>query len=505
MIVIVIIGVLIAMTWWSQKLSGVQTATTKKPVTETIRIMAVSGAFYPSDKNILDEQLDKYLNQAQKKSSTNPLRMMVVPHAGIDYSGETAAYAYKQIENDDYNKVILIGPSHYYAFTDAALLSVGEWETPWGNVPIDSDLAQKILSPDQNIIDDPSEYNNEHSIELQVNFLKKVLGNFKIVPILLSQPSDELISALAYRIALNMDDKTLIVISSDLSHYPDYETANRVDKQTIGAILSGDKTIFEQKVAELTKQNNPNTVTYACGYEAIRVGLKIADLLNLDPGILFKYENSGDITAENIPSDKSRVVGYGAIGFTGKISNLKIPQLSEEAKKEALNAAKQTLIDFVKNKTLPGDIPAFNQILNDPLGAFITLRKNGELRGCIGEFEPNKPLLKVIREKTVAAASTDPRFDPVTLNELPQITLEISVMTPRQKINDWHQINLGTDGVVVVQGNKSGTYLPQVATDTKWGLEEFLGHLCSEKAGLPTDCYKNPATQIYTYQAQVFE
>jgi AmmeMemoRadiSam system protein B/AmmeMemoRadiSam system protein A len=493
-------GVILLSLLWPQPGEKTKGTQEKKPEMAVVRKAAAAGSFYPAKREELDNKLTSLLNKATKKT-TGSLRILIAPHAGLDYSGETSAFAFKQIEGGDYNKIIVLGPSHYHQFDDAALIADGSWETPLGPVEIDNTLAQKILSPEQKIIADPSVHVEEHSLEVQVIWLKKILANFKIVPILVSQPSEELISALAFRIAQNMDEKTLLVVSSDLSHYPNYETANQVDRQTMEAILSGNRTGFEQKMAELAQKKQPGVETLACGYEALRVGLEVAELLKLDAPQLLKYENSGDVT-----TNKDRVVGYGAIGFTGGELKFYTPPLSEEAKKEALDIAKQTLTNYVVNKKFPEEIKAVkNSVLLEPLGAFVTLRKDGDLRGCIGEFEPAKPLYKVIQQKTIDAASRDYRFNPVTAEELPKITLEISVMTPRQKISDWHQIRLETDGVVLIQGNRSGTFLPQVAKDTKWNLEEFLSELCSQKAGLPKNCYQNPATEFYTYQAQVFE
>ena len=456
-----------------------------------VRRAAAAGSFYPADPVALKSQIEKDLNSIQKVASGRPLRVLIVPHAGLDYSGPTAASAFKQLAGSSYNKIILIGPSHHHLFGYAAVDNSSSWETPLGKVDFDADLAAKIISVPQNIITDRSVNADEHSLEMEVVFLQSVLPDFKIVPILISNPSDELITALAYRIAQNMDKETLLVVSSDLSHYPDYATADMVDKKTIAAVISGNMDYF---------QTLPSGVdTLACGFEAIRVADRVSRFLALDPPQLIKYQNSGDITG-----DKSRVVGYGAIGYTGSNLSLVVPELSPEAKTEALNIARTTLDNFVRNKTIPGGINIIHPELYAPLGAFITLRKKGDLRGCIGEFEPDKPLYKVIQDKTIAAASTDPRFNPVTRDELKDISLEISVMTPKQKISDWHNIKLGTDGVVVIRDNHAGTFLPQVATDTGWKLEEFLGHLCAEKAGLNENCYTSPATDIYIFQAQVF-
>jgi AmmeMemoRadiSam system protein B/AmmeMemoRadiSam system protein A len=457
-----------------------------------VRIPEAAGTFYPADPAKLKSQIDNDLNQSPKINLPAPPRIIIVPHAGLDYAGITAAAAFKQLAGSGYRKIILLGPSHFHSFTYAAIDNSAVWQTPLGKVKLDADLAAKILSPAQNIIPDPVVDKDEHSLEMELIFLQSVLPDFKIVPILLSNPDDALISALAYRIAQNFDNQTLLVISSDLSHYPDYNTANKVDKNTISAVISGNMDYF--------KTLPDGIATLACGFEAIRVGNQVSGLLGLNPAQLIKYQNSGDMTG-----DKSRVVGYGSLIYAGSDISLKIPQLSPAAQQEALDLARGTLTEFVTGATPSGVINIANPELNAPLGAFVTLYKKGDLRGCIGEFEPDRPLYKVIQDKTVDAAGTDPRFKPVTADELADISVEISVMTPKVKISDWHKINLGTDGVVIIQGNQSGTFLPQVATDTGWKLEEFLSHLCSEKAGLPSNCYLNPATEIYTFQAQVFK
>lgn len=463
----------------------------KKVSAASVRKPAVAGSFYTSDPAALKSQIDKNLNLSPKIVFPNPLRILIVPHAGLDYAGVTAGAAFKQLAGNNYKKIILVGPSHHHLFSYAAVDNFSSWQTPLGNIEFDSDLARKILSPSQNIITDSAVDADEHSLEMEIILLQSVLTDFKILPILLSHPSDELLTALAFRIAQNMDETTLLVISSDLSHYPDYATANTVDKKTISAVISGNMDYFNLLPAGVD--------TLACGFEAIRVADQVSRFLGLKAQLI-KYQNSGDVV-----SDKSRVVGYGAVGFTGNSYRLAVPQLSPDAKKEALDIARKTLDDFVGRKNTPGNTKITSPELYTPLGAFITLRKKGDLRGCIGEFEPDKPLYKVIQDKTIDAASTDPRFSPVTASELPDVTLEISVLTPRQRIFDWHKIKLGTDGVVIIHGNHGGTFLPQVATDTGWKLEEFLSHLCSEKAGLPSNCYQNPAAEIYIFQAQIFE
>jgi len=319
-----------------------------------------------------------------------------------------------------------------------------------------------------------------------------------MVPILVGQIDESLIDFLAQKISSVLDEKTLLVVSSDLSHYPSFETANKVDKATIDGILSGKVKTFEQTLQKITKEHYPNLDTCACGENAIKVALKTGEILNITDFKLIKYQNSGNVT-----EDKGRVVGYGAIGAWSKNEFALSEPLDEKAQKEALKIARETLKNIFSRKE--SSSPPLSPSLQKNLGAFVTLRKKGKLRGCIGTFEPKEPLYKVICEMTIAAATGDPRYIPVSAEELNDITIEISVMTPKQKIKDWHKIDLGKHGVVIERGSRSGTFLPQVATETGWSLEEFLRELCTQKAGLEASCYKDPSVILYTFEAQVFE
>ena len=342
-----------------------------------------------------------------------------------------------------------------------------------------------------------SAHKSEHSLEVELPFLQQTLTDFKIVPILLGQTDDDFLASLAQAIAANFDDQTLLVISSDLSHYPDYQTANRVDNQTIEAIISGDLAKFAQIVS--VNLDQPGVETCACGQQAIKVGLIMANQLKLKQIKLLNYANSGDVT-----NDKTRVVGYASIGFFGQIPKIKTKGLlNSQQQQQLLAIARQTLEAYFQNGKIP-DIKVDDPGLSQALGAFVTLKKDDQLRGCIGEFEPKQPLYQVVWQKAIDAAIHDSRFMPVTKSELKDIMIEISVLSPRQKINDWQQIKLGQHGVVVKKGLRGGTFLPQVATETGWDLKTFLSNLCSQKAGLASDCYQDPDTEIFVFTAQVF-
>lgn len=177
--------------------------------------------------------------------------------------------------------------------------------------------------------------------------------------------------------------------------------------------------------------------------------------------------------------------------------------MDKKTQKEVLRLARMTLENYLSGGKIP-EVSVKNDELLIPLGAFVTLRSGEQLRGCIGCFEPDEPLYKVIRKMVIEAAANDPRFLPVTAEELANIKIEISVMTSKRKINHWQEVELGKHGVVIKKGFRSGTFLPQVAIETGWNREEFLGELCTQKAGLPADCYKDPETEIYVFEAEVF-
>ena len=281
---------------------------------EIIRKPAVAGSFYPDNPQELDKILTGLINQSKKIPLKGGFKILIVPHAGIVFSGPTAAAGFKQIEGKNYSKIILLGASHQAWFDYAAVFDKGEWETPLGKIEVDEDLASAIIDKDAKIIAYTAVHNKEHSLEIELIFLQKVLKNFKIVPILLSQTGNELIEKLAQKIAQNLDDQTLLVVSSDLSHYPPYEIANKVDSQTIQAILDGQVKKFEKTIAGLESAGWPNLQTAACGQAALKVALKIGELGKLK-FIKIKYQNSGDppVGGQVPAGDKSQVVGYASI------------------------------------------------------------------------------------------------------------------------------------------------------------------------------------------------
>lgn len=461
-----------------------------------VRKPAVAGQFYPADELQLSQAIDGFLAKTSKKEVSGRLRILFVPHAGISYSGQTAAWGFSQLQNYDYSRVIVLAANHQHQSNKVAVYTKGSWQTPLGETQIDDSFALQLIDSNLNITSNTDLFAGDHTIEVELIFLQSVLNDFKIVPILLGQVNDKTIEAIASKLYYLVDEDTLLIVSSDLSHYPTWEDANKVDEVTINAVLTGKKDDYNSMVSNVNLGDYQNLQTLACGDKVIQVALKLSELLGITNFKKLDYSNSGDVTG-----DKSRVVGYAAIA--GYKDLLPTSQLDEATKKEALGIARDTLALFLRNKSISTLLPN-NRYLYKPLGVFVTLKKDGDLRGCIGRFEPKDPIYKVIQDTVIDAAINDRRFKPVTQDELKDIEIEISVMTPKVVEDKWQDIELGRNGVVIKKGSKSGTFLPQVATDTGWSKEEFLSELCSQKAGLPRDCYKDPTVTIYTFETQVF-
>lgn len=466
-----------------------------------VRKPFAAGQFYPDGKEELLNQVNGFLAEAQKieDGDEDALLGLVVPHAGYVFSGSVAAAGFKQIEDKNIETIILIGNSHYAYFEGAAIYADGYFKTPLGEVEIDAELAGKIIAENKIIKADASAHKKEHSLEVEVPFLQRTLKNFKLVPILMGSDDRGDAEILAKAVSKNIAGKNILVVaSSDMSHYPPYAQAVYADKKVYEAILTGEVPNLRTAIAELHKENIPNAQTFLCGQEAVETLMFIMRDLGAGKIKLLKYANSGDSAF----GDKSRVVGYAAIGFYG---NRHGAELNFQEQQQLLEIARKSVESFVETGRMP-EFTAKAPALNRKLGAFVTLEEYGELRGCIGSFtgDGSHSLWQTVSEMAVAAASEDPRFIPVQAKELPELKYEISVLGPLEKIDDWQKIEIGKHGVQIRKGFKGGVFLPQVATENNWGREEFLENLCGRKAGFPKDCYKDKNTEIYVFTAQVF-
>lgn len=456
---------------------------------------AVAGKFYSGDKESLTNDL-MHLFAPAKERKTDAIAI-ISPHAGYVFSGEVAASAINQINPDKrYKNIFLIASSHTTYFDGASIYTAGNFETPLGEVKVNIDLCNEIIMSNDIFTNDPEPHKTEHSIEVQLPFLQFHLKNgFQIVPIVIGSDGAKTAKTIAESLKPYFNDDNLFIISSDFSHYPEYADAVKIDKETADAICTGNPDSLLNVINKYKKSSIPNLSTNCCGWSSVLTLMYITQ--NNYQYNQIDYHNSGDSKY----GDHERVVGYWAISVTSKEESSF--RLSDEEKFQLLQLARKT----VETNVLEGKKPDLNQMnfspnLTEQCGAFVTLHKNSNLRGCIGRFEPNIPLYQVIVEMATAAAMNDYRFSPVSDNELDSIDIEISVLTPMIKIDSINEIVLGKHGIYISKNGRGGTFLPQVATDTGWTLEEFLGHCSQDKAGLSYTGWKD--ADIYTYEAIIF-
>lgn len=464
---------------------------------------AVAGQFYAGDAAMLNKDLKALFDKASPKK-VNDVLAIISPHAGYVFSGEVAATAINQIdENKEYTDIFVIGSSHSSYFSAASVYCDGDFITPLGTVEVDTDLAKKLVKENAIIKNYKDVHIFEHSLEVQLPFLQyKMKKPFRIVPIVVgtSDAADCKKIAKALQPYLNSDN--LFVISTDFSHYPNYENAKKVDHLTAQAIESNSPAQLLEALKYNEKLYIPNLATSLCGWSSVLTLLYMTENLDDITISTLQYKNSGD---SPVYGDSLRVVGYNAMAVSGIIKKKMNEDfsLSSKDKEDLLDIARNTLTEFIKNGKIPAiDTAGFSGVIKQNCGAFVTLHKKGQLRGCIGRFEADKPLYLVIQDMAIAASTEDYRFSRVVADELKLIDLEISVLSPLKLIKSIDEIELGKHGIYIKKGNRGGTFLPQVATETGWTKEEFLGHCAEDKAGLGWYGWKD--ADIYIYSAIVF-
>jgi len=268
-----------------------------------------AGFFYPEAKKELEEMIDGFLKLASIPDTKARVLGLVLPHAGYVFSGQVAAFGFKSLRKENIDTVIIIGDSHYEYFDGVSIYPQGKWLTPLGSVEVDQDLAQKIISESDRFFFRSSAHLQEHSIEVQLPFLQRVLKSFKIVPIIFGSENKDWENLGKAILKYWQEKRILIIASSDLSHYPCQEDAQKVDRKTIEGILSCNPRKLAQVLAELEKENIPGIQTFLCAQDSVKALLYIMENLEAK-ALLLKYANSGDTAGE-----KDKVVGYTAIEF----------------------------------------------------------------------------------------------------------------------------------------------------------------------------------------------
>lgn len=461
----------------------------------------VAGQFYEANPGRLAGQIQEFFNNAKAPSLDKDIPIIIAPHAGYVFSGPVAAYSYTAVKSLAVKTVIIIAPSHYFGFDGASIWTQGEFRTPLGKVPVDSALAQQLIFQPDHFISDPRVFEQEHALEVQIPFLQKTFQDFKIVPVIMGQCSLATCEKFAQKLfdAIGQRRDVLVVISTDMSHFHKETEARDMDKKTLEAVVKMDaRHVWEQCQSRKMEM---------CGFIPVTTAMFLANKMGLKPEVL-KYATSADASG-----DTSRVVGYSSVIFTRDSAKEpspsdsqdvdQAPSLTGEQKKRLLLIARQTIEEYV----LWGKTKEFQETdprLLEQEGAFVTIHKRGQLRGCIGNIIGQGPLYQTVRDMAIASATSDPRFRPVSKDELPEIDIEISVLSIPRQAHNVEDIIMGRHGVIVQRGFHRGLFLPQVADETGWSREEFLSQLCSQKAGLSPDAWKDPKTRLDIFTAQVF-
>jgi AmmeMemoRadiSam system protein B/AmmeMemoRadiSam system protein A len=484
------------------------------PQFKKVRPAAVAGLFYPQDRDELAKTIDGFLAQA-KKSPMAHLHGLVCPHAGYEFSGPVAAYGYQQLQGRHYSTVIVMGPSHYADFQGAALPDADAMATPLGLIPVSAKAAQLAASPLLAVnppcqLERPdwwrrspaasspggqdSPHTWEHSVEVQLPFLQRTLKDFCVIPIVFGRVDP---AEMAKAIEKYVDDSTLLVASSDLSHYYPYDRARQLDDACVKAVCDLD-------VKRMQGQE-------ACGKGPILALMHVARTKGWKTRLL-DCRNSGDTSG-----DKSRVVGYAAIAFYSDDQAKPAPPVPsrsadtyrQDERKLLLELAKKSLAAAAGGEKAPAVPAGISENLRQPRACFVTLTIGGQLRGCIGSLLPEEPLADAVVRRARSAALEDPRFSPVRPDEAKRIHIEISVLSLPRPLEFKSPEELlarlrpGVDGVVLSVGPGQATYLPQVWKEIP-SKEDFLGSL-SRKAGLSESAWRSPEAKVETYQVEAFE
>ena len=486
-----------------------------------IRPPALAGQWYAAQPDRLRASIQKYLDDADVRQLTQPVRAIVVPHAGHAWSGPTAAAGFKVLDTQRIQRIFILSPNHRMPVYGVVSAGVDAFETPLGILEVDKQIIDKWR--DNHIVtENVAAHKNEHAIEIQLPFIQVVFGDKlpKIVPLIVGEMSPEMVRTFATAMRRELREEDLVLISSDFLHYganygyvpfgePVFENIKKFDARTVDAIRQINSAVFEQFARE-----TPNC---ACGVNSLRV---LAALFQADKSQLtfdeLAYDTSGRKT-----NDTSMSVSYEALALSGSpkfenttpasdaVNKGNTMVLNKDAQHIARDIVKQALVEAVSHQhetSMPEGLLKNNEttaVFRESYGVFVTLNDaDGDLRGCIGNIIPVAPLGEGIWGRAQDAALNDPRFNPVQIDELSSLSFEISVLTKPVRISGPDQIVIGRHGVVMHKDGRSAVFLPQVAPEQGWDVETMLIHL-SMKAGLRPDAWREGA-RFEVFEAQVF-
>jgi AmmeMemoRadiSam system protein B/AmmeMemoRadiSam system protein A len=503
---------------------------------EGVHTSPIAGSWYPKEPEALRRLLEGALEKAPAPDPTEAGRLIavVVPHAGYAYSGITAAHAYKWIGQRRPKRILMIGPSHHAAFRGISFGDFESYETPLGRIPVDP-VGRKLLETCPLVGFHPEAHGKEHSLDIQVPFLQVIFPESppSILPLLVGRLEEEDYPTLARCLNELLDNETVLVVSSDFTHYGPrfgyvpfpYEggVAEKIRHLDQGAC---------DKIVDLDREGflsyHEATGITVCGCRPIAL------LLELLPGNArpanLHYATSGQLTG-----DYRNSVSYYSLAFTRralwgpeagasgsrpergrtmqKANNPPRKSAAGEAtltsaeKATLLRLARDTVEGYVKDRKAPdprGGPYAITPALREHRGAFVTLKAHGKLRGCVGYIQPIEPLYEAVQQNAINAATRDSRFRPVKSDELSTIEIDISVLTPPAPVSSYQDIVPGRHGIILKKGSHQAVFLPQVASEQGWDLPQTLRHL-SLKAGLSGDDWRDPDVEFLVFTAEVVE
>jgi AmmeMemoRadiSam system protein B/AmmeMemoRadiSam system protein A len=477
-----------------------------------IRKPAVAGTFYPGSATDLVKAIAQMFAEVDKVMLPHRPLALIAPHAGYPYSGKVAAKAYKLLEGEQYDTVVIVAPSHTVFFQGCSVFGGRGYETPLGVVETDIELGKRIASIHPSVYFSAMGHatgstRGEHALEVHLPFLQVALGKFKLVAIVMGDQEEESVFALGETLAAALrGTNTLMVASTDLSHFHNERQARRLDNTVRAAIEKCDPRALLKVIQSGDGE--------ACGGGPVASILMAAQKLGTKDVRYLDYANSGDVTG-----DFSEVVGYLSAAVVASpeaeaarqevdkstIGARQAPlpgsiDLTDEDRQALLQIARDAILARLEGRKYE---PEPQESLGIRRGAFVTLKIDGDLRGCIGFIKAREPLYQIVAEMAVAAAFEDPRFPSLTRAEYDRLEYEISVLSSLERVHDFSSIVVGRHGLMIKLDMHSGLLLPQVATEYGWTATEFLEQTCL-KAGLSKESYKDKFAEVYKFSAVVF-
>lgn len=464
---------------------GLPSAAAGEPPREPV----LAGSWYPASPVDLGAVVSRAMDSATTGALPGRVVALAAPHAGYVYSGAVAGAAFAQVRGQRFDTVVLVGPSHRVAFAGVAMPEPGPWRTPLGETPLDVETMAALAAVDPMIHPLPAAHAKEHCLEIELPFLQAALGRFRLVPLLMGEQSPDTVRRLGQALAASLRGRrALLVASTDLSHFHPHTSAQALDGTLRRQVEAFDAQGVLRCLADGTCE--------ACGGGPLAAVMLAARDLGADRATVLAQTDSGAVTG-----DTNQVVGYLAAAFTAS-SDAPGAGLSDADRQTLRDIARDAVQAAVQGRRYarPADL---SPALENPGAAFVTLKEHGDLRGCIGQMAAVMPLADCVAAMARAAALEDPRFPPVRPEELPALSLELTVLTPMRRIADPAQVRVGRHGLYVRAWLRSGVLLPQVPVEWGWDREEFLRQTC-RKAGLAPDCARDAGTELWVFEAEVF-